>query len=129
MSTRDELDAFDADVFAEVADDHASDADRLRDLARTHQSNVRELPGVEDIVYEWRSQFHWDPLLARTTEAYYLAVPDHVWAEFAEDLGVSDAERAALVALHDRQVRRDAPTVGVDTGRLDAAEPLLLTRE
>ncbi|MEF8850812.1 MAG: hypothetical protein V5A44_01190 [Haloarculaceae archaeon] len=129
MSPRDELAAFDADLFADVAAEHGFDADRLRELARTHQSSVRELPGVEDIVYEWRSQFHWDPLLARTTGAYYLALPDHVWDEFAEDIGATDEERAALVALHDRQIRRDAPDVGADTGRLDGSEPLVLTRE
>jgi hypothetical protein len=129
MSTRDELDAFDADLFAAVGDDHGVDADRLRELARTHQSSVRDLPGVEDIVYEWRSQFHWDPLLARTTGAYYLALPDHVWDEFAEDVGATDVERAALVALHERQIRRDAPEVGADTGRLDGSDGLLLTRE
>lgn len=129
MSTRDELAAFDADLFDEVADDHGVETDRLRALARTHQSNVRDLPGVEDIVYEWRSQFHWDPLLARTTDAYYLALPDHVWDEFAESLDATDAERAALVELHERQIRRDAPEVGADTGRFDSAEALVLTRE
>jgi hypothetical protein len=129
MSPRDELDAFDADLCADVAETHGVGPDRLRRLARTHQSSVRDLPGVEDIVYEWRSQFHWDPLLARTNEAYYLALPGHVWDEFAEALGVSDEERNALVALHGRQIRRDAADVGVDTGRLDESDPLLLTRE
>jgi len=129
MSQRDELEVFDPDLFDEVAADHGVDPDRLRELARRHQSNVRDLPGVEDIVYEWRSQFHWDPLLTQTTAAYYLALPDHVWDEFADDLGVTDAERSALVALHDGQIRRDAPDVGADTGRLDSAEPLVLTRE
>jgi hypothetical protein len=129
MSARDELDPFDADLFAIVGDEHGVDADRLRELTRTHQSNVRDLPGVEDIVYEWRSQFHWDPLLAQTAGAYYLALPDHVWDEFAESLDASDTEREALVALHERQIRRDAPEVGIDTGRLDGSDGLLLVRE
>jgi hypothetical protein len=128
MTDRDELDAFDPDLLAAVAEDHGVGVDRLTTLARTHQSNVRDLPGVEDIVYEWRSQFHWDPLLARTTGAYYLALPDHVWDEFADSLGVTDAERDALVALHDRQTRQDAEAVGADAGRLDSYDAVLLTR-
>jgi len=128
MSDRDELDAFDADCIAAVADDHDIDVDRLTALARTHQANVRDLPGVDDIVYEWRNQFHLDPLLARTTEAYYLALPAHVWDEFAESLGINDTERAALVALHDRQTRRDAEEVGADVGRLNGDEAVVLAR-
>ncbi|MFC7195270.1 hypothetical protein ACFQL4_12360 [Halosimplex aquaticum] len=66
--TRDELAAFDEAVLAEAADEHGVSADRLADLVRTHQSNVRDLPGVEDIVYEWRNYFHRDPLVGRTEE-------------------------------------------------------------
>jgi len=128
MADRDELDAFDADLVAAVAEEHDVDRDRLTTLARTHQSNVRDLPGVDDIVYEWRNQFHLDPLLARTTATYYLALPAHVWDEFAESLGATDAERAALVALHDRQTRQDAEEVGADVGRLDGDEAVVLTR-
>ncbi|PSP52192.1 hypothetical protein BRC60_00760 [Halobacteriales archaeon QH_1_68_42] len=112
----------------DVAGDHDIDSDRLSTLARTHQSNVRNLPGVDDIVYEWRTQFHQDPLLARTSAAYYLALPDHVWDEFAEDIGASEAERAALVDLHGRQTRIDADEVGADTARLETSEPVVLTR-
>ncbi|PSQ03816.1 hypothetical protein BRC95_08670 [Halobacteriales archaeon QS_5_68_33] len=128
MTERDALDAFDAGLVTEVAGDRDIDPDRLATLARTHQSNVRDLPGVDDIVYEWRTQFHQDPLLARTTAAYYLALPGHVWDEFADDIGASDAERAALVALHGRQTRIDADGVGADTARLETSEPVVLTR-
>jgi len=128
MSDRDELDAFDADLLAAVAEERDVDVERLRTLARTHQSNVRDLPGVDDIVYEWRNQFHLDPLLVRTTATYYLALPAHVWDEFAESLGATDVERDALVALHERQARQDADTVGLDVGRLDGDEAVVLTR-
>ena len=128
MTERDALGVFDAGLVTDVAGDHDIDSDRLSTLARTHQSNVRDLPGVDDIVYEWRTQFHQDPLLARTSAAYYLALPDHVWDEFAEDIGVSEAERAALVDLHGRQTRIDADEVGADTARLETSEPVVLTR-
>ncbi|PSP31781.1 hypothetical protein BRC64_08845 [Halobacteriales archaeon QH_10_67_22] len=128
MSERDELAVFDEAVVADVAADHGLDSDRLADLARTHQSNVRDLPGVDDIVYEWRNYFHMDPLLARTETAYYLALPDHVWDEFAEDIDLDGDRRAALVALHDRQARNDADTAGLDTGRLDGDRAVVLTR-
>jgi hypothetical protein len=128
MTERDALGVFDAGLVTDVAGDHDIDSDRLSTLARTHQSNVRDLPGVDDIVYEWRTQFHQDPLLARTSAAYYLALPDHVWDEFAEDIGASEAERAALVDLHGRQTRIDADEVGADTARLETSEPVVLTR-
>jgi hypothetical protein len=128
MTERDALGVFDAGLVTDVAGDHDIDSDRLSTLARTHQSNVRDLPGVDDIVYEWRTQFHQDPLLARTNAAYYLALPDHVWDEFAEDIGASEAERAALVDLHGRQTRIDADEVGADTARLETSEPVVLTR-
>ena len=128
MTERDALGVFDAGLVTDVAGDHDIDSDRLSTLARTHQSNVRNLPGVDDIVYEWRTQFHQDPLLARTSAAYYLALPDHVWDEFVEDIGASEAERAALVDLHGRQTRIDADEVGADTARLETSEPVVLTR-
>jgi len=129
MTDRDELAAFDRGLIVEVAAEYDLDEDRLAELVSTHQSNVRELPGVDDIVYEWRNHFHLDPMLARTDGAYYLALPDHVWDEFADALDVDDAERTALVAVHDRQARRDAGTAGFDPTRLDGDTAVVLTRE
>ncbi|WP_415381759.1 hypothetical protein [Halosimplex sp. TS25] len=126
--TRDELAAFDDAVLADAADDNDVSVDRLAALVRTHQSNVRDLPGVEDIVYEWRNYFHQDPLVGRTEGAYYLALPDHVWEEFVEDMGIEGAERAALLAVHDRQARTAEPAAGVDAARLDGDAALVLTR-
>lgn len=128
MSGRNELAAFDDELVAETATDHDLAESKLADLARTHQARVRDLPGVDDIVYEWRNHFHLDPLLARTEDAYYLALPTHVWTEFGDDLGSDDAERAALLDLHDRQARRVASTVGINTVRLDEDHAVVLTR-
>lgn len=128
MTDRDELAVFGADVVDEVAAAHGLPADRLADVARTHQSTVRDAPGVDNLVYEWRNYFHLDPMLARTDDAYYLAVPDHVWEEFAGEVDADDDELEALRALHDRQARRDAATVGLDAGRFDGDAAIVLVR-
>ncbi|PSQ30077.1 hypothetical protein BRD06_02165 [Halobacteriales archaeon QS_9_67_15] len=72
--TRDELAAFEERVIDAVAADHAVEPGRLTELVRAHQANVRELPGVEDIVYEWRNYFHQDPLVGRTPTTDRLAL-------------------------------------------------------
>lgn len=118
------LAAFDDESFETVATDNDIAADRLRALARRHQEGIRELPGVDDIVYEWRNHFHMDPLLARTAAAYVLALPDHIWEEFADRLELSAAELDALQAVHDRQSRGLIEA----TGRLDGDAGLVLTR-
>ncbi len=118
------LAAFDDETFDHVAGETAVSADRLRTLARRHQEGVRELPGVDNIVYEWRNHFHVDPLLTRTDAVYALALPGRVWDEFADGLDSSAAEHDALVAVHDRQARA---LVGA-TGRLDGDAGLVLTR-
>jgi len=99
---RDPLAGFDPTAIRAVAEDHDVPPDRLEAVARDHQEGVRDLPGVEDIVYEWRSQFHEDPLLSRTERAYVLALRDHIWAEFVDSLALSGTEAAALRALHER---------------------------
>ena len=126
--TRDELAAFEERVIDAVAADHAVEPGRLTELVRAHQTNVRELPGVEDIVYEWRNYFHQDPLVGRTPTVYYLALPDHVWEEFVDDLGLDAAERDALLAVHDRQARAASDEDGVEVARLDTDAALVLTR-
>lgn len=128
MTDRDALAVFDSDLFAEVAGEFDLAEDRLHELARTHQENVRDLPGVDNIVYEWRNHFHRDPLLARTDESYYLALPEHVWDEFADSLGATDRELAALIAVHERQARRDSPSLGFEASRLENDEPVVLSR-
>jgi len=126
--TRDELAAFDEAVVESVAAERDVSTERLTDVVRTHQANVRDLPGVEDIVYEWRNYFHRDPLVGRTDGAYYLALPAHVWEEFTDDLALGDAESAALLAVHDAQARAAPGDAGVETARLDTDAALVLTR-
>lgn len=122
--TRPPLAAFDDDTFDTVAEGTDVSVDALRRLTRRHQEGIRDLPGVDDIVYEWRNHFHLDPLLARTDAAYVLALPDHVWEEFADRLELSTTQLDALLAVHDRQARALVAT----TDRLDDEAALVLTR-
>ncbi|WP_224449995.1 hypothetical protein [Haloprofundus salilacus] len=110
--TRDPLDGFDADLVSSVAADHETTPERLSELVARHQRSVRDLPGVDDIVYEWRKAFAENPVVERQTERYLLSVPSHVWPEFASALSLSDTELAALQAVHAAQMRVD---VGEDT--------------
>jgi hypothetical protein len=120
--TRGPLVAFDDTVIETVARERDLEVTALRDLVRRQQEVVRSLPGVDDIVYEWRKAFATDPLVERRPEGYYLSVPNHVWPEFATSLSVSTAELNALRAVHDRQFRA---VLGDDGGDNDA---IVLTR-
>ncbi|MHB9286226.1 hypothetical protein ACKVMT_04200 [Halobacteriales archaeon Cl-PHB] len=120
---RDSLAAFDADRIAAVATESDISADALETLVQRHQAAVRDLPGVEDIVYEWRTQFHEDPLRDQTSEHYLLVLRDHVWEEFADSLDLSAAELTALQAVHQRQAEAI-----LDEGALDGGLPMVLTR-
>ncbi|MFB6305070.1 MAG: hypothetical protein ABEH47_07880 [Haloferacaceae archaeon] len=117
--TRDPLAAFDAAAFDAVA----FDAQRLRRLARRHQETVRENPGVDDIVYEWRRAYPHQPLVERTDAAYYLLVEPAAWREFGDALGLDGAARDALRALHARQF---AAVLGEPDD--ERREPMVLTR-
>lgn len=87
------------DAFPDVEDE--SD----RDLIARHQRAVREFPDVSvaDLVYEYRTLFHQDPLVERTETAYYLSVRSHVWNEFADWMELTDDELARLKAAHAEQ--------------------------
>jgi hypothetical protein len=110
--TRDELAAFEDDLVASVGAEVEPERDaevgpeRLAALAREHQAGVRDRPGVDNIVYEWRRQLPGDPLLRRTRAVYVLALPEGVWAEFLDELGADGQEAAALRRLHARQADR-----------------------
>jgi len=117
---RDPLAAFDEAVIDAVADQHGIDERRLRALVRRHQQSVRDLPGVDDIVYEWRKAFRTDPLVERRPDRYVLATPAHVWPEFGDHLDLDDDERTALEAVHERQAREH-------TGS-DVDHPVVFTR-
>ncbi|SFG06533.1 hypothetical protein SAMN04488063_1313 [Halopelagius inordinatus] len=122
---RDQLVAFDEDVVSRTVDQTSVDAERLRDVAQSHQQMVRELPGVDDIVYEWRRALPKNPLLERRTEAYYLAVDATIWGEYGDALSLSETDFDALRALHENQL---AATLGPDSVPDDGRLPLVLVR-
>ena len=67
----DETQLFDPGDVETVAETFGVDADDLAAVVARHQQAVEDLPGVENIVYEWRKQYE-DPLVERTETAYYL---------------------------------------------------------
>jgi hypothetical protein len=119
---RDPLSLFDDAVVAAVARERGLDPTALRSLVCRHQEAVRSLPGVDDLVYEWRQAFATDPLLERRPDAYYLALPGHVWPEFAAGLDADGDELAAIRDVHERHVRRALGDA------LGDREPMLLVR-
>lgn len=123
---RDPLAPFDDDVVSRVAANHGVGVDRVRDLIVGHQRRTREFPGVDELVYEWRTRLPYDPLVTRTDDAYVLAVRAHVWEQYGDQMDL-DAEAVGLLrAVHDRQSRR---TAAEGTGStLDGSAPMLLTR-
>lgn len=108
---------------SDVAADADLSADALRAALGELQSLASDSPGVasvDDLVYEWRTAFRDDPLVERTPDAYYLAVPARVWADFAERLDWSDAERDAVETAHVAAFTREDDDI--------AARPLVLSR-
>lgn len=136
--TRDPLAAFDDDVVTAVASEADIEAADLRELLRRHQAQMRDLPGAENLVYEWRKAFPWDVLVERREEVYLLTVAAAVWPEFGDALGFSDAELDAVKRVHADQLAAivDADRTAADDGRAtdddDAAlcdrEALIVTR-
>jgi hypothetical protein len=126
---RDPLVPFDADIVDAVAERTDTDPAHLRDLLRRHQQSARDLPGVDNLVYEWRKYLPYDPVVARTDEAFHCVVLPEVWADFADTLDIGDADFERLLAVHDRQARRAAEARGESTESFDGATAMLLTRE
>jgi hypothetical protein len=94
---------FDGSHAEAVARDHDVDAASLVETLGAHQESVERLPGVENIVYEWRKGYE-DPLIARMESAYYLVVPRTVWTEFAAALDLEAQMRDAAIETHRRAV-------------------------
>jgi hypothetical protein len=97
---------FDPGDVEAVAETFGVDADDLAAVVARHQQAVEDLPGVENIVYEWRKQYE-DPLLRRSETAYYLRIPRTVWDEFGDAIGAEGDTLAALVDVHRRTVAGD----------------------
>lgn len=122
---RDQLVAFDENVVSRTVDETNVGTERLRDVAQSHQQMVRELPGVEDIVYEWRRALPKNPLLERRTEVYYLAVDATIWGEYGDALSLSETDFDALRTLHENQL---AAALGPESVPDDGRLPLVLVR-
>jgi NACalpha-BTF3-like transcription factor len=106
---------FDDDVVRAVAGTNNVDEEQLRSALADHQRTMRENPGVEDLVYEWRKRFD-DAVLHRTPETFYMAVRETVWEEYGAHLGIDDYLLAAVVAVHQEQVLRET---AVDSSDID----------
>lgn len=105
MTETELLDPFDEGVVETVASEAEVDSDHLRTLLQRHQEHARSMPGVDDLVYEWRRFLRYEPLVERRDEAYYLVLEPSVWAEFAAQLSISNDELSLLRRVHDRQAR------------------------
>ena len=95
---------FEREIIEDVAGEHALERDELVDHLRAHQKQMATLPGVENLVYEWRKQFD-ATVLARTPSVYYVAAPPWIWEEFASHLDADEAAMAAIETVHERTVR------------------------
>jgi hypothetical protein len=122
--TRDPLASFDEGVIETVAREHDVPAARLRGLIRRHQALVRRLPGVDDVVYEWRRSLPTDPVVERRPDVYYLSVAEHVWPEYVAALSLSGEEATLLRAVHRRQFES-----AVGARPTDDRGAMVLTRE
>jgi hypothetical protein len=98
---------FDDELLETVAGRHDLSAADLRSLLAAQQRQVRSNPGVEDVVYEWRSQFHERPVLERRADAYVLRLRDHVWDEFADAMDLAEVDLRAVLDAHEEQARAD----------------------
>lgn len=124
----DPLGPFEVAVLETVADEHGFDTAALRELCRRHHAHAASMPGIDELVYEWRRFLPYEPLVARTADAFHLAVEPSVWSEFGDQLGFETGELAALRALHDRQARRDADRRGDDVTPFDERAAMVLAR-
>ncbi|MFP4187941.1 MAG: universal stress protein [Halobacteriales archaeon] len=95
------LSVFEDAVFEAVAADAGVPTADLRGLVARHQETVRDLPGVEDVVYEWRSRLPEDPLVHRSPRAYVLAHRETVWRQYDEALGLSPGDDGYAEAVAD----------------------------
>ncbi|WP_420182722.1 hypothetical protein ACNO8S_07200 [Haloarcula sp. KBTZ06] len=106
---------FDDEVVRGVAGANSVDEEQLRTALADHQQTMRDNPGVEDLVYEWRKRFD-DAVLRRTPETFFMAVRETVWEEYGAHLGLDDYLLAAVVAVHQEQVLRET---AVDSSAID----------
>lgn len=105
MADTDPFDPFDDDVIRAVADANDVAVEPLETAVADHQRTMRDSPGVEDLVYEWRRQYE-DPVLFRDASVFIVAVPPTVWEEYGAYLDLEDDVLRALAAVHQEQTLR-----------------------
>ncbi|NHN49719.1 hypothetical protein G9464_19295 [Halostella sp. JP-L12] len=128
MTDRDSF--FDDDSVASAAASTDRSPEELRDLVERHQAGMRDNPGIDGLVYEWRKTLREDPLLFADGDAYYVALPRRIWRQFATAHGLSDEEFEALLAVHDDAVRDAAAgREDADLGKLDDDVAMVLLKE
>lgn len=112
-----DTDPLDDDVIRAVAEANDVPLEPLEAAVADHQRTMRENPGVEDLVYEWRKQFD-DPVLLREPDIFIVAVPPTVWDEYGDFLDLEDDIYSALVAAHQEQTLRtdDVDLTGLPDG-------------
>lgn len=117
---------FASETVERVAAERSIDAAALAAAVRDVQAAAERYVGVDGLVYEWRTAFRADPLVARSETAYVLRVEPRVWAEFADHGGLTDEATGAVKAVH--------AATAADCGDADEAdeagddEPLVLAR-
>lgn len=124
--TRDPLALFDDAVIAEIATEFDISAEVLRGAARRHQEQMRDLPGVDDLVYEWRKTLPREPLVDRRDDAYLLVIHPGVWPQFVDALDLREAELDALRELHARVLAAEVDAAEIPDDERDA---MIVVRE
>jgi len=117
---------FDVAVIRTTARDNDVEEPALRDAVTAHQRTMRETPGVEDLVYEWRKQYD-DPVIARTAAVFIVAVPPTVWEEYGDYLELETEMLRALAAVHGEQTVRHADATLA--GMADGHAPIVVGRQ
>lgn len=105
MTDTDLLAPFDEELLRGVAGENDIELDALRDALADHQRAMRDTPGVEDLVYEWRKQYD-DPVLSRTDSVFVVSVPPTVWEQYGEYLDIETPVLRAVIAAHQEQTLR-----------------------
>lgn len=114
MIDTDLLSPFDEEVIRGVASENGIDVAPLRETLADHQRTMRQNPGVEDLVYEWRRQYD-DPVLARRESEYIVSVPPTVWEQYGDYLDIDRALLRSVTAAHQEQTlrKRDISLAGI----------------
>lgn len=120
----DALAPFDQDRLREVAADRGVAVEMLETLVKRHHAHADSMPGVDELVFEWRRFLSYEPLVARTDDAYHLAVEESIWHEFGAQMGLDGETVDALMALHDREARATAD----DSTAYDRRAAMVLAR-